>query len=53
MSVPRNIAIFGATSAILAVVAAAQRVIGWILVAATLAGLLTHGLVSRKESGNG
>jgi len=36
---------FGATLALLAVVAAAQRVIGWILVAATLAGLL-HPLVS-------
>jgi predicted PurR-regulated permease PerM len=39
------VAIFGATLALLAVVAAAQRVIGWILVAATLAGLL-HPLVS-------
>jgi len=36
---------FGATLALLAVVAASQRVIGWILVAATLAGLL-HPLVS-------
>ena len=36
---------FGATLGLLAVVAAAQRVIGWILVAATLAGLL-HPLVS-------
>ena len=35
----------GATLGLLAVVAAAQRVIGWILVAATLAGLL-HPLVS-------
>ena len=35
----------GATLALLAVVTAAQRVIGWILVAATLAGLL-HPLVS-------
>jgi predicted PurR-regulated permease PerM len=39
------VAIFGATLALLAVVAAAQRVIGWILVAATVAGLL-HPLVS-------
>ncbi len=39
------VAIFGATLALLAVVAAAQRVIGWILVAASLAGLL-HPLVS-------
>jgi predicted PurR-regulated permease PerM len=39
------VAIFGATLTLLAVVAAAQRVIGWILVAATLAGLL-HPLVS-------
>ena len=38
-------AILGATLALLAVIAAAQRVIGWILVAATLAGLL-HPLVS-------
>ena len=38
-------AIFGATLGLLAVVAAAQRVIGWILVAGTLAGLL-HPLVS-------
>ncbi len=36
---------FGATLALLAVVAASERVIGWILVAATLAGLL-HPLVS-------
>jgi predicted PurR-regulated permease PerM len=36
---------FGATLGLLAVVAAAQRVIGWILVAGTLAGLL-HPLVS-------
>jgi predicted PurR-regulated permease PerM len=36
---------FGATLALLAVVAASQRVIGWILVAAALAGLL-HPLVS-------
>ena len=40
-----SVAIFGATLGLLAVVAAAQRVIGWILVAATLAGLL-HPLVS-------
>jgi len=40
-----SVAVFGATLALLAVVAAAQRVIGWILVAATLAGLL-HPLVS-------
>jgi len=40
-----SVAILGATLAFLAVVAAAQRVIGWILVAATLAGLL-HPLVS-------
>jgi predicted PurR-regulated permease PerM len=39
------VAIFGATLALLAVVAASQRVIGWILVAATLAALL-HPLVS-------
>jgi predicted PurR-regulated permease PerM len=40
-----SVAIFGATLALLAVVAAAQRVIGWILVAGTIAGLL-HPLVS-------
>ena len=40
-----SVAIFGATLGFLALVAAAQRVIGWILVAATLAGLL-HPLVS-------
>jgi len=40
-----SVAIFGATLALLAVVAASQRVIGWILVAATLAGLL-HPLVA-------
>ena len=40
-----SVAIFGATLGLLAVVAAAQRVIGWILVAATLAGLL-HPVVS-------
>lgn len=40
-----SVAIFGATLGLLAVVAAAQRVIGWILVAGTLAGLL-HPLVS-------
>jgi predicted PurR-regulated permease PerM len=39
------VAMFGATLALLAVVAAAQRVIGWILVAGTLAALL-HPLVS-------
>ena len=39
------VAVLGATLALLAIVAAAQRVIGWILVAATLAGLL-HPLVS-------
>jgi predicted PurR-regulated permease PerM len=39
------VAILGATLTLLAVIAAAQRVIGWILVAATLAGLL-HPLVS-------
>jgi predicted PurR-regulated permease PerM len=40
-----SVAIFGATLGLLALVAAAQRVIGWILVAATLAGLL-HPLVA-------
>jgi predicted PurR-regulated permease PerM len=40
-----SVAIFGATLGLLAVLAAAQRVIGWILVAGTLAGLL-HPLVS-------
>ena len=40
-----SVALFGATLGLLAVVAAAQRVIGWILVAGTLAGLL-HPLVS-------
>jgi len=35
-----SVAMFGATLAFLAVVAASQRVIGWLLVAATLAGLL-------------
>ena len=40
-----SVAIFGATLALLAVIAAAQRVIGWILVAGTVAGLL-HPLVS-------
>ena len=40
-----TVAILGATLGLLALVAAAQRVIGWILVAATLAGLL-HPLVS-------
>ena len=40
-----SVAMLGATLALLAVVAAAQRVIGWILVAGTLAGLL-HPLVS-------
>jgi predicted PurR-regulated permease PerM len=40
-----SVAIFGVTLGLLALVAAAQRVIGWILVAATLAGLL-HPLVS-------
>ena len=40
-----SVAMFGATLALLAVVTASQRVIGWILVAATLAGLL-HPLVS-------
>jgi predicted PurR-regulated permease PerM len=40
------VAMFGATLALLAVVAAAQRVIGWILVAGTLAALL-HPLVSQ------
>jgi predicted PurR-regulated permease PerM len=39
------VAMFGATLGLLALVAAAQRVIGWILVAATLAGLL-HPVVS-------
>lgn len=39
------VVVFGLTLALLAVAAAAQRVIGWILVAATLAGLL-HPLVS-------
>src|SRR5947209_9285589 len=34
------VAMLGATLAFLALVAASQRVIGWILVAATLAGLL-------------
>lgn len=42
------VAMFGATLALLAVVAAAQRVIGWILVAATLAALL-HPLVGLLE----
>ncbi|MDQ4070888.1 MAG: AI-2E family transporter, partial [Actinomycetota bacterium] len=40
-----SVALFGATLGLLALVAAAQRVIGWILVAATLAGLL-HPVVS-------
>ena len=40
-----SVAVFGATLGLLALVAAAQRVIGWILVAATLAGLL-HPLVA-------
>lgn len=40
-----SVAIFGATLALLAVVAAAQRVIGWILVAGAVAGLL-HPVVS-------
>lgn len=40
-----SVAIFGTTLGLLAVAAAARRVIGWILVAATLAGLL-HPLVS-------
>jgi predicted PurR-regulated permease PerM len=40
-----SVAIFGATLGLLALVAAAQRVIGWILVAATVAGLL-HPLVA-------
>ena len=40
-----SVVVFGATLALLAVVTASQRVIGWILVAATLAGLL-HPLVS-------
>lgn len=40
-----GVAMFGATLGLLALVAAAQRVIGWILVAGTLAGLL-HPLVS-------
>jgi predicted PurR-regulated permease PerM len=40
-----SVAMFGATLGLLALVAASQRVIGWILVAATLAGLL-HPLVS-------
>lgn len=39
------VAMFGATLGLLALVAAAQRVIGWILVAGTLAALL-HPLVS-------
>jgi predicted PurR-regulated permease PerM len=39
------VAMFGATLALLAVIAASQRVIGWILVAATMAALL-HPLVS-------
>lgn len=40
-----SVAIFGATLALLAVIAAAQRVIGWILVAGAVAGLL-HPVVS-------
>ena len=40
-----SVAIFGGTLGLLALIAASQRVIGWILVAATLAGLL-HPLVS-------
>ena len=40
-----SVAVFGATLGVLALVAAAQRVIGWVLVAATLAGLL-HPLAS-------
>ncbi|HTJ75700.1 MAG TPA: hypothetical protein VL337_10075, partial [Acidimicrobiales bacterium] len=40
-----SVAIFGATLGLLALVAAAQRVIGWILVAAAVAGLL-HPLVA-------
>src|SRR5689334_7054250 len=40
-----SVAMLGATLAFLAVVAASQRVIGWLLVAGTLAGLL-HPLVS-------
>jgi predicted PurR-regulated permease PerM len=40
-----SVAIFGATLGLLAVVAASQRVIGWILVAATVAGML-HPVVS-------
>ncbi|MDQ3898306.1 MAG: AI-2E family transporter [Actinomycetota bacterium] len=40
-----SVAMLGATLGLLALVAAAQRVIGWILVAGTLAGLL-HPLVS-------
>jgi predicted PurR-regulated permease PerM len=44
-SVVVAVAMFGATLALLAVVAAARRVIGWILVAAVAAGLL-HPLVT-------
>lgn len=39
---------FGATLAVLRVLAASQRVVGWILVAAAVAGLL-HPLVTRLE----
>ncbi len=42
------VAMLGATLGLLAMVAAAQRVIGWMLVAATLAGLL-HPLVRALE----
>ena len=42
------VAMFGATLAVLRVLAAAQRVVGWILVAAAVAGLL-HPLVTRVE----
>jgi len=42
------VAMFGATLAVLRVLAAAQRVVGWILVAAAIAGLL-HPLVTRVE----
>lgn len=49
---PRSVVVavgmFGATLALLAVLAAARRVIGWILVAAVLAGLL-HPVVTRLE----
>ncbi|MDQ4096460.1 MAG: AI-2E family transporter [Actinomycetota bacterium] len=47
-SVALAVAMLGATLAFLSVVAAAQRVIGWILVAAVIAGLL-HPIVTSLE----